>query len=140
MKFLSKIYSMTTNMDIQEQTLLKEIKSLYEKLEQNVRGEYRGSCKIGEPGFSYQIYANELLKKVSELHENFHPDYLDKSDISALMHTIDKEVAFVEYHYQEILKPNASRKKIDGVCAAIHKANKQIKLDLFGLFREIEKL
>lgn len=44
---------MTTNMDIQEQTLLKEIKSLYEKLEQNVRGEYRGSCKIGEPGFSY---------------------------------------------------------------------------------------
>lgn len=125
---------------MQEQALLKEIKSLYDKLEQNVYGEYRGGCKIGEPGFSYQIYANELFKKVSELHKSFHPDYLDKSDIMALMHTIDKEVASVESYYQETLKSKSSLRKRNEVCGTINKANKQIKLDLFRLFREIGNL
>lgn len=128
------------SMDTQEQVLLKEIKSLYDKLEQNVRGEYRGGCKIGEPGFCYQLHANELFGKVSALYRDFHPDYLDEQDVWSLKHTLDKEVAFVESYYQEAIKPKSSLKKKKEVCGAIDRANGQIKLDLFRLFREIEKL
>lgn len=119
--------------------LLEEIRAIYNKLEQNTRGEYRGITKIGEPGFCYSTHVQELFKKVLELYRIYHPEYLSQSEIGDLMHTIDKEVAFVEYAYQESIKPRASQKKKKEVCNAIIKANKQIKLDLFRLFQEMEE-
>lgn len=127
-------------MDAKETTLLKEIRTIYDKLEQNVYGEYRGSIKIGEPGFCYDIHAKELSNKVLELYNTFQPEYLSLSEIGDFMHTMDKEVAFVVYDYQESIKPRVSQKKKNEVCKAINKANEQIKLDLFRLFRKIDEL
>lgn len=127
-------------MDTNEYTLLKEIKELYHKLEHNVYGEYRGGCKIGEPGFSYDILVKKLLEKVMELHNTIQVDYLNMSDIQALMVTINKEVAYVEYYYRKALKPNASKKCKEEVYCAINKANDQIKLDLYGLFKKIDEI
>ena len=92
-------------------TLLREIENLYDKLKQNKNGTYIGSRKIGEPGFCYKLYADELLKKVRKLYFSFHPDYLDESDIADFMHTIDKEVCYVDSLYQEVIKPNATKKR-----------------------------
>lgn len=127
-------------MELQEQSLLEEIKDLYHKLEDNVYGVYMGITKIGEPGFGYEGHVNELFKKVHKLYIDFHPDYLSEFDVKALMHTIDKEVKDVEYYYQTALKPKASRKQKEKVCAAIHKANEHIKLDLLSLFAKIDDL
>ena len=127
-------------MDTNEMGLLEEIRSIYNKLAQNIHGEYRGMTKIGEPGFCYNTHAQELLKKVLELHHTYHPEYLSQQEIGDLMHTIDKEVAFVEYAYQDSIKPRVSKKMKNEVCNAIIKANKQIKLDLFRLFQKMEEL
>lgn len=127
-------------MDAKEKALLKEIRVIYDKLEQNANGEYRGTIKIGEPGFCYENHAKELSNKVLELYNTFRPEYLNLSEIGDFMHTMDKEVAFVVYDYQEFIKSGVSRKKRNEVCNAINKANKQIKLDLFRLFREIDEL
>ena len=127
-------------MDTKEEALLEEIRAINNKLEQNIHGEYRNQTKIGEPGFSYYIHAQELLNKVLELYNTYHPEYLNQSEIGDFMHTMDKEVAFVEYDYQESIKSRVSRKKKNEVCNAIIKANKQIKLDLFRLFQKMEEL
>lgn len=127
-------------MDVREQTLLKEIKDLYGKLKDNINGEYRGGCKIGGPGFCYEIYVNDLLTKVQELYVTFHPDYLDESDFACLFHTIGKEVKYVEYLYNAAIKPNAAKKRERELCGAIEKANGQIKLDLCKLFQKINEL
>ena len=128
-------------MDANEQSLLIEIKKLYQTLEDNIYGEHHGDVPIGRPGSAYEIYANKLLQKVQELYINFHPDYLSDFDLRALMHTVlNKEVKDVTYCYEEALKPNVSQKKKDAVCKAIKKANSQIKLDLFSLFAKIGKL
>lgn len=127
-------------MDNQEIELLKEIKSVYDSLLRNIDGEYRGICKIGESGFCYEIHANQLLQKVVELQNTFHPSYLNGSEISDLAHTVDKEVAYVEYRYQKALDSKASRKTKQEVCNAIKKANDQIRLDLFGLLKHIDEL
>lgn len=121
---------------IEEETLLREIENLYDKLKQNKNGTYIGSCKIGEPGFCYKLYADELLKKVRKLYFSFHPDYLDESDIADFMHTIDKEVCYVDSLYQEVIKPNATKKKKAELDKAINKANNQIKLDLHSLLNK----
>ena len=89
---------------IEEETLLREIENLYDKLKQNKNGTYIGS-------FCYKLYADELLKKVRKLYFSFHPDYLDESDIADFMHTIDKEVCYVDSLYQEVIKPNATKKR-----------------------------
>lgn len=127
-------------MEPQEQALLKEIKALYNQLVQNVYGEYRAAIKIGNPGISYGIYANRLFQKVKELYDTFHPEYLTKLDIISLKHTLDKEVADVDYYYSKALPPRTSRKQKAKVCDAIYKANKQIRLDLFLLFKKIDEL
>lgn len=127
-------------MNANEYTLLKEIEELYHKLEQNVYGEYRDGYKIGEPGFGYDILVKRLFEKVLELHNSIQVDYLNISDIHALMVTINKEVASVEYIYQKAIKPNASSKCKEEVYYAINKANKQIQLDLKGLFKRIDEI
>ncbi|MBW9204043.1 hypothetical protein EVD33_14145 [Bacteroidales bacterium SW292] len=109
-------------------------------MEQNIHGEYRNLTKIGGPGFCYHSYAQELLNKVFELYNTYHPEYLILSEIGDFMHTMDKEVAFVEYAYQESIKPRSSQKMKNEVCNAIIKANKQIKLDLFRLFPKMKEL
>ncbi len=121
-------------------TLLEEIKAIYEKLEQNIWGEYRGMKKIGEPGSFYNIHAQEFCQKVLELYRSYHPEYLSQLEIGNLLHTMNKEVALVEYAYQESIKHKNSFKKKNEVCNVIIKANKQIKSDLFGLFQILEKL
>lgn len=127
-------------MEPQEQALLKEIKALYNQLVQNVYGEYRAGIKIGNPGFSYGIYANRLFQKVKELYDTFHPEYLTELDVINLKHTLDKEVADIDYCYSDALPPRTSRKQKAKVCDAIYKANKQIRLDLFLLFKKIDEL
>lgn len=127
-------------METKERALLEEIRAIYNKLEHNIHGEYRNLTKIGVPGFCYHIHAQELLNKVLELYSTYHPEYLNHSEIGDFMHTIDKEVAFVEYNYQESIKSGVSHKKKNGVCNAIIKANEQIKLDLFRLFQKLEEL
>lgn len=120
--------------------LLRDIKAAYTKLEQNYYGEFRGGTQIGEPGFCYTIHAQELYDKVLDLYHSYHPEFLNLSEIGDFKHTLVKEVAMVEYCYQESIKPKASQKKKDEVLSAINKANKQIKLDLFGLFKILEEL
>lgn len=127
-------------MDTTLKALLEEIKATYNKLEQSVRGEYRGMTKIGEPGSCYNTHAQELFKKVLELQHTYHPEYLSQSEIRDFMHTMDKEVAYVEYAYQKSIKPKVSQKMKNEVCNAIINANKQIKLDLFRLFQKMEEL
>lgn len=70
----------------------------------------------------------------------FLPTYLNGSEINDLAHTLDKEVAYVGYRYLESLKPKASKKMKQEVCDAIKIANDQIRLDLLGLFTDIDEL
>lgn len=119
----------------EEETLLKEIENLYDKLQQNINGVYIGGCKISEPGSDYKLYAEELLKKVRKLHSSFHPAYLDESDIAALICTIGREVSSVDKLYQETIKPHTAKKKKAELDKAISNANKQIKLDLHRLLK-----
>ncbi len=125
---------------MEEKELLKEIENLYGKLKQNINGVYVGNRKIGEPGFSYELYANELLKKVQELYSSCHPYYLDENDMAALIYTIGKEVSYVDSLHSETLKPNAPKKKKRELDGAIDKANSQIRSDLYRLFAHIENL
>lgn len=120
-------------MNTEEQTLLKDIKTLYEKLLRNIYEERK-------PGFSYEIHAEQLFQKVLKLYNDFHPEYLSEHDVRDLMHTIDKEVAYVEMDYQLAIKPRATKKLKEKVCADINKANNQIKLDLFRLFEKIKEM
>lgn len=127
-------------METKEKALLEGIRTIYNKLEQNIHGEYRNLTKIGDPGFCYHTHAQELFYKVLELYNTYHPEYLSLSEIGDLKHTMDKEVALVEYDYQESIKPRVSHKKKNEVCNAISEANQHIKRDLFRLFQQLEEL
>lgn len=127
-------------MENTEQRLLQEIRDLYHKLLESDKGTYIGTTKIGEPGFGYATTANELFKKVHELYCTFHPKYLDEITVGHLMHTINKEVEYVELSYKDAKNPKASQKKKRAVCTAINNANDQIKLDLFALLKKIGEL
>lgn len=127
-------------METKGKALLEEIRTIYNKLEQNIHREYRNLTKIGDPGFCYHSHAQELLDKVIELYNMYHPEYLSLSEIRDFKHTMDKEVALVEYDYQESIKPRVSHKKKNEVCNAISEANQHIKRDLFRLFQQLEEL
>ena len=130
-------------MDAQMKELLEKIKATYDKLERNIHGEYIGinkTTKIGEPGCHYTIHAQELSQQIHELYDTYHPDFLSQLEIGNFMHTLDKEVAYVEDDYQESLKHKDSQKKKDKVCKSIKEANQQIRLDLWRLFQILDEL
>ena len=59
-------------METKEKALLEGIRTIYNKLEQNIHGEYRNLTKIGDPGFCYHTHAQELFYKVLELYNTYH--------------------------------------------------------------------
>ena len=127
-------------MDEEEKKMLKEIDDLHSKLLNEPYGHFNGVYTMKPSGYSYSMYANQMLEKIFQLKSKFDPDYLTEECISAYAHTCDKEVSHVEYHYKNASKKNAAQKRQTEFINSIHKANQQIGLDLFSLFHKISEV
>lgn len=124
-------------MEEEEIKLLKKIEELHSKLRQEPYGQWTGSFTLPPSGYGYSNNAKQLYEKACELKSEFNPEYLTDSDIAAFAHTLGKEVSHVEYHYDEAMKGKAAKKRHDEFIGSINKANSQIELDLFSLFKQI---
>lgn len=127
-------------MEVEEKKLLLEVDSLHSELLNESMGRWNGRY-IEEPsGYNYRRNVNALLEKVYELRTKFNPEYLSEHSVGAFSHTCNKEVSFVEYHYEKAIKKNAAQIRKRELIAAIDKANRQIKSDLFSLFLKITEI
>jgi hypothetical protein len=124
----------------EERKILLEIDGLHEKLLQESTSRWNGMYSEEPSGYNYKFNADELLKKVYELHEKFNPEYLTRHCIEAFSHTCNKEVSCVEYHHEKAIKRNAPKIRKVELVQAINKANIQIRLDLFTLFLKVSEI
>lgn len=127
-------------MNEEEKKCLLEIDNIYNELTEEPSGKWNGSFLLKPSGYNYCRNAERLKEKVFELYNEFKPDYLSEHELGAIAHTCDKEVSFVDYHYNLAIKGNAEKKRNTEFLDSIHKANQQINLDLFPLFTKIEEV
>jgi len=127
-------------MNEEEKKILLEIDSIYTELTEEPSGKRTGSYMQKPSGYNYCRNAERLKEKVFELYNEFKPDYLSEHELGAIAHTCDKEVSFVDYHYNLAIKRNAAKKRNIEFLNSIYKANQQINLDLFSLFAKIEEV
>lgn len=124
----------------EEKDLLLEIENLYNELFQESIGTWNGSYMMKPSGYSYSHKAEMLRDKVFELYDKFKPEYLSINDLEAIAHTCDKEVSYVEYHYNNSIKNNAPKKLHTEFLDSISTANQQIRLDIFSLLTKIDEI
>lgn len=128
-------------MEEKEKQLLKEIDELHDKLVSEPYGTYFPSGgKLPPSGYSYQNNAENLAKKVLQLYNDYHPEYIDANTIDSLFHTCEKEVNYVVSKSREANKSNAAQKRKTELTSEMHKATSQIELDAFSLFLKIRQL
>lgn len=123
-----------------EINLLLEIDKIYSDLVEEPTGKWTGSYVLKPSGYSYTGNANKLKDKIFELYNTFSTDYLDENALHAIAHTCEKEVSYVEYHYDRSIKKNAAKKRHTEFINSIYTANEQIHRDLFSLFAKIEEI
>lgn len=127
-------------MEAEEKKILMEIDSLHSELLNESMSRWNGRYTEEPSGYNYRRNINNLLEKVYDLREKFNPEYLTEHNVSAFSHTCNKEVSYVEYHYEKAIKKNAAQIRKRELVAAIDKANRQINLDLFSLFLRITEM
>lgn len=123
-----------------EQNTLLEIDNIHTELNEESTGKWTGTYMQKPSGYNYCQNAERLRNKVFELYNNFKPDYMTENMLDAIAHTCSKEVSHVEYNYKLSIKRNAAKKRNTEFLDSIDKANKQIYLDLFSLFKQIEEV
>lgn len=124
----------------EEKAILLEIDNLHTELIEEPNGKWNGRYMQEPSGYNYCRNAEKLKDKVFELYNKFEPDYLTQHEIGAIAHTCDKEVSYVEYHYDLSRKNNAAKKRHTEFINSISKANQQIRLDIFSVFAKIEEV
>lgn len=120
--------------------LLTEIDNLYNQLLEEPFGRWRGSIKLEACAYNYTRNAVKLKDTIYSLYNEYKPQYLDVSMLSSISHTCEKEVSYVQYHYDESRKSNAAKKRHTEFISSISKANDQIKLDLYAVFTMIKEM
>ncbi len=129
-------------MNEEEKSLLLEISELYKKLKDEPNGTYssiRGGL-IKPDGNSYVRNANSLKEKVENLFNTFAPEYLDEETLRQFIHTCNKEVGYVEYHYDKQIKPRSSKKAYSDFIRSMDFATHQIEINLSSLFNRIDEI
>lgn len=124
----------------EEKALLLEIDKLHTELIEEPNGKWNGRYMQEPSGYTYCRNAEKLKDKVFELYNIFKPDYLTQHEIGAIAHTCDKEVSYVQYHYDLSRKNNAAKKRQTEFIDSIYKANQQIRIDIFSVFAKIEEV
>jgi hypothetical protein len=124
----------------EEKTILLEIDNLYSELLNEPSGKWNGSYMMKPSGHNYRYKAEKLKDKVFELYHKHNPDYLTQHHIGAIAHTCDKEVSYVEYHYDLSIKNNAPKKRHTEFLDSMSKANQQIHRDIFSVFAKINEI
>lgn len=124
----------------EEKALLLEIDNLHIELIEEPNGKLNGMYRQEPSGYNYCQNAKKLKDKVFELYDKFEPDYLAKLEIDAIDHTYDKEVSYVDSNYNRSRKMNATKKQHTEFINSIHKANQQIRLDIYSVFAKIEEV
>ncbi len=117
----------------EEKAILLDIKNLHDKL-------LKEAFEKEPSAYNYMRNAEVLREKVHELYNIFKPDYLQKNELYAIAYTCNNEVKSVVVCFENSLKRNAARKRYKEFLGAIDKANKQINLDCYLLFKKIEKI
>lgn len=127
-------------MNEEEKKLLFEIDNIHTELTEEPSGKWTGRYMQEPCGYNYCRNAERLKEKVFKLHTEFKPDYLSEITLEEIVHTFNKEVSFVDYHYKLAIKKNAAKKRNTEFLDSIYKANQQINLDLFSLFAKIKEV
>lgn len=81
------------------------------------------------------IIEKRIAEKVDN--DNISTNYLNAALLS-LSHTIGKEVGFIKYHQDKMHKKNAAKVRADEYYEAVHKAHKQVYLDISVLMLDEE--
>lgn len=119
-------------MNEQERILLLEIDELHNKLKEEPI--------TSSNGYDYVRNANSLKEKVENLFKTFAPEYLDEETLREFIQTCNKEVGYVEYHYDKQIKPRSSKKAYSDFIRSMDVATHQIEIDLSSLFNRIDEI
>lgn len=124
----------------EEKELLIDIDELYTQLHQSTSGNWIGTYLMPPSGYKFTHITNKINEKVLELYDEFHPEYLKMHNVDKLDHTCNKEVHFVEHHYDLSIKKNAAKKRHTEFIDSMHKPVRQIELDIFTLLQKIKEI
>lgn len=111
----------------EDSVILEEIKKKNREITQFV--SYDGDA------YRFKRLANELLDLVVELSSSDNQEIRFNAEWShnAISHTIDKEVNYVEYDYDRMIKKNAAKIRKNEYYMSIKKAAMQLDMDLGSL-------
>ena len=113
-----------------ELDLLREIKSLYKKLTEEPKGQYKGKVYIGPSAYIYSENAKKLAHEVQKLRDDLCVDYVD-----ALQQNINSWLG----HEVNNVYPNSSN-NIEEAIKSMNKSNERMERLFYSVFRKIEDL
>ncbi len=123
-----------------EKNLLLEIDKLYTELINEPFGRWTGSYHTKPDGGAYCKNAEKIKNIIFKLYNDFNPEYLDENDLDMISHTCEKEVGYVDYHYDLSIKNNAPKIRNTEFLNAMGSASDRIRRELSSVFEKIDEI